>query len=296
MRSSGFFKNATAQQPTSVIPEDKSLVYTSPDGHTMLWKTVFDQRLVALKTLQPGVRTDPLYLGRLRREYEIGINLKHPGICETLGWIADCGDGPGIIMEWIEGDTLESLLSSTPSLPYHKIASELCEAVAYLHRKQVIHKDLKPSNILITRRSKNVKIIDFGLSDSDSIITGKEPAGTLDYAAPEVVAGGSADERSDIYSLGVILHRLSTDYFRIAASCCSESPEKRPSSAEAILTAIQKDKGHRRPSWLYIVITALIVGVLVWALIKPGKDEVKELFEEAVQMTLNAGATESSEV
>ena len=249
MRSSGFFKDNSGALPVAALPEDKTLVYESPDGHTMVWKTVLDQRLVVLKTLKPGYRGDRLYLERLRREYEIGQNLKHPGICETLGWVADCGEGPGIILEWIEGDTLGSLLAAGTPLPAGKIAAELCEAVAYLHRKQVIHKDLKPSNILITRRGQNVKVIDFGLSDSDSIVTGKEPAGTLDYAAPEVVAGARASELSDIYSLGKVLGRLSQEFSHIASVCCASTPEKRPASAEEVLTAITRPSGRKRLRW-----------------------------------------------
>ena len=289
MRPSGFFKQTygTASQG---IPEDMTLVYESADCHTQIWKAVADQRLVAVKTLRPQFRGDPLYRGRLRREYEIGINLKHPGICETLGWADECGEGPGIIMEWIDGDTLDTLLDAGTPLPKRKIASELCDSVAYLHHKQVIHKDLKPENILITKRGNNVKIIDFGLSDSDSILTGKEPAGTLEYAAPEVVAGGPADQQSDIYSLGKVLLSLGGEFQQVAASCCEPDPRKRPTDADEVLKALEYGK-KRNPLPVILIAASLIAAAALLTVVTGRHDEIKDLFESAVRLTNQAGAS-----
>ncbi len=289
MRPSSFFKQTygTASQG---IPEDMTLVYESADCHTQIWKAVADQRLVAVKTLGAQFRSDPLYMGRLRREYEIGINLKHPGICETLGWTDDCGEGPGIIMEWIDGDTLDTLLDAGTPLPKRKIASELCDSVAYLHHKQVIHKDLKPENILITKRGNNVKIIDFGLSDSDSILTGKEPAGTLEYAAPEVVAGGPADQQSDIYSLGKVLLSLGGEFQQVAASCCEPDPRKRPTDADEVLKALETRK-KRNPLPVILIAASLIAAAALLTVVTGRHDEIKDLFESAVRLTNQAGSS-----
>ena len=289
MRPSGFFKQTygTASQG---IPEDMTLVYESADCHTQIWKAVADQRLVAVKTLGPQFRGDPLYRGRLRREYEIGINLKHPGICETLGWADECGEGPGIIMEWIDGDTLDTLLDAGTPLSKRKIASELCGSVAYLHHKQVIHKDLKPENILITKRGSNVKIIDFGLSDSDSILTGKEPAGTLEYAAPEVVAGGPADQQSDIYSLGKVLLSLGGEFQQVAASCCEPDPRKRPTDADEVLKALEYGK-KRNPLPVILIAASLIAAAALLTVVTGRHDEIKDLFESAVRLTNQAGSS-----
>ncbi len=289
MRPSSFFKQTygTASQG---IPEDMTLVYESADCHTQIWKAVADQRLVAVKTLGAQFRSDPLYMGRLRREYEIGINLKHPGICETLGWTDDCGEGPGIIMEWIDGDTLDTLLDAGTPLPKRKIASELCDSVAYLHHKQVIHKDLKPENILITKRGNNVKIIDFGLSDSDSILTGKEPAGTLEYAAPEVVAGCPADQQSDIYSLGKVLLSLGGEFQQVAASCCEPDPRKRPTDADEVLKALETRK-KRNPLPVILIAASLIAAAALLTVVTGRHDEIKDLFESAVRLTNQAGSS-----
>ena len=289
MRPSGFFKQ-TYGIASQGIPEDMTLVYESADCHTQIWKAVADQRLVAVKTLGPQFRGDPLYRGRLRREYEIGINLKHPGICETLGWADDCGEGPGIIMEWIDGDTLDTLLDAGAPLPKRKIASELCGSVAYLHHKHVIHKDLKPENILITKRGNNVKIIDFGLSDSDSILTGKEPAGTLEYAAPEVVAGGPADQQSDIYSLGKVLISLGGEFQQVAASCCEPDPRKRPTDADEVLKALEYGK-KRNPLPVILIAASLIAAAALLTVVTGRHDEIKDLFESAVRLTNQAGAS-----
>lgn len=289
MRPSGFFKQ-TYGIASPGIPEDMALVYESADGHTQIWKAVADQRLVAVKTLGPQFRGDPLYRGRLRREYEIGINLKHPGICETLGWADDCGEGPGIIMEWIDGDTLDTLLDAGAPLPKRKIAIELCDSVAYLHHKQVIHKDLKPENVLITKRGNNVKIIDFGLSDSDSIVTGKEPAGTLEYAAPEVVAGGPADQQSDIYSLGKVLLSLGGEFQQVAASCCEPDPRKRPTDADEVLKALEYGK-KRNPLPAVLIAASLIAAAALLTVVTGRHDEIKDLFESAVRLTNQAGSS-----
>ena len=282
MRPSGFFKQTYGTVSPS-IPEDMTLVYESDDRHTQVWKTVADQRLVAVKTLGSLFRGDALSRERLRREYEIGINLKHPGICETLGWTDDCGQGPGIIMEWIDGDTLGHILDAGTPLPNGKIAAELCEAVAYIHHKQVIHKDLKPENILITRRGSNVKIIDFGLSDSDSILTGKEPAGTLDFAAPEVVAGKQADQSSDIYSLGKVLFRLGEEFQQVAAYCCAPDPKSRPANANEILKTLESGK-RRNPAPAILIAAFLVAAAVLLAAVTGSHDEIKEILECSTAM------------
>jgi serine/threonine protein kinase len=193
-------------------------------------------------------------------------------------------------MEWIDGDTLDTLLDAGTPLPKRKIASELCDSVAYLHHKQVIHKDLKPENILITKRGNNVKIIDFGLSDSDSILTGKEPAGTLEYAAPEVVAGGPADQQSDIYSLGKVLLSLGGEFQQVAASCCEPDPRKRPTDADEVLKALEYGK-KRNPLPVILIAASLIAAAALLTVVTGRHDEIKDLFESAVRLTNQAGAS-----
>ena len=122
-----------------------------------------------------------------------------------------------------------------------RIVDGICDALSYLHSKQILHRDLKPSNILVTFKGDNVKLIDFGLSDSDTHSILKAPAGTVDYTAPEVLKGAKADIRSDIYSLGIILFQLSKKYFRVARKCCETRPAARYASAAEVKKAIHSN-------------------------------------------------------
>ena len=186
-------------------------IYQSESGPSMLFRTAREGKFRVLKALKEEHRADPFYQGLLRKEFEIGWELDHPGICKTLDFREVEGLGPCIEMEWVDGRTLETVISEEKpdSATCDKILDEICNALAYTHSKQVLHRDLKPSNILVTYTNNNVKLIDFGLSDSDTHSILKVPAGTINYTAPEVLEGGKADVRSDIYSLGLIMFRLS---------------------------------------------------------------------------------------
>ena len=206
--SSGYF---VPPEPQAATPgEDLELMYESKDGPCQLLKGHKNDRIVVYKVLKPAFRDEPVYQRLLRREYEIGASLTHPGVCQTLGWTQLPEYGEAIEMEWIGGVRLDRWLQEHrgEKARQRRILMDICDALSYLHRKQVVHKDLKPENILVTRYGDYPKIIDFGLSDTDSILTGKEPGGTLLYAAPEVVAGGEADALSDIYSLGRIMQGM----------------------------------------------------------------------------------------
>ena len=127
---------------------------------------------------------------------------------------------------------------------YEKIFNELLNAMDYFHSKQIIHRDLKPSNILITNNGNNVKIIDFGLSDTDDYVILKQAAGTRKYAAPEqLIPNNTIDCRADIYSLGIILkNNFPKSYQKIADKCAQQNREKRFSSVDEIRNYIKKKK------------------------------------------------------
>ncbi len=165
-----------------------------------------------------------------------------------------------------------------------KIILELCDALEYLHSHQIVHRDLKPSNIMVTRNGGNVKLIDFGLSDTDWYAVLKNPAGTKDFTSPEQMAGESVDCRTDIYSLGKIMRAMGA-YPRIAAVCAAEDRDKRYGSVSEVRAAILGKE--RRGRW---IAAAAIVSVLAAALsfslmlphIKAGLDRraVDSVFKE----------------
>lgn len=276
---------------------DIQIIHESPESYSILSRATFDGKLVALKSLKPEYVGNPFYEGHLRKEYEIGRSLDHPNICPTLDFMNISGLGNCIVTQWIDGESLADLLQSLPdrslSLSKHtghrsfrrfdklgdrskgfsakslarKIILELCDALEYLHRNQIIHRDLKPGNIMITRNGQNVKLIDFGLADSDWYAVLKNPAGTKDYISPEQMAGESVDCRTDIYSLGRIMQRIGV-YSRIAAVCAAKDRGKRYGSASEVRSAILREERKRRWFWILLIASWLCM-ILSFSMLVP---------------------------
>lgn len=259
---SAFFANARLE--STDLAGYRELIHSSDGGWTELYRIDRSGKFRVLKVLKPQYRGEPMYEMLLRKEFEIGYNLQHPGICEVYGYSQIPDLGNCIEMEWIDGITLSDLIQGgrLSSGLSRRIALQLCDVLSYLHSKQVIHRDLKPSNIMVTHNGRNVKLIDFGLSDTDSSSILKSPAGTASFAAPELTNGGSVDARTDIYSLGKILSLLKGGFARIARKCTKISPDDRYPDIESVKEAI------RIKPWLrsvpYILVT--VATVIVWGL------------------------------
>lgn len=172
----------------------------------------------------------------IKREYEIGANLSHPHIATIFAYETNTPVGEGIVMEFVDGTTLNDYLATNPSLQSRKrIIAQLLDAVRYLHIKGVVHNDLKPENILISNKGENVKLIDFGLSDTDAFYLSKTLGCTPAYASPELLAQSDVDIRSDIYSLGLLIKDIcGKRYKHIAEKCCKENRDHRYDNIESI--------------------------------------------------------------
>lgn len=254
--SSVFFEVPSSKLPDGV--PSKELISRSQSGYCEVWRIDRGGRFRVLKCLKKEYRGNPLYERLLLKEFEIGYSLNHRNICEYYSFLNDAELGNCIEMEWVDGCDLEAFLSDgkRDNAVCDKIVSELCSALQYMHAKQVLHRDLKPSNILITYSGHNVKLIDFGLSDTDSSTILKNPAGTAVYAAPEVRAGGKASIASDLYSLGMVMSLFpGRKYSKVASKLCSEKPDDRYASVAEVEKAL---KG-RNLFWPFVIVTLVII-------------------------------------
>ena len=191
----------------------------------------------------------------LRREYELSIGCDHPNIVHVYTIENNFPFGTGIVMEYIEGRTLDLYLTEKPSRKErNRIFFELLSAVGYLHKRGIIHNDLKPDNILITQADNTLKLVDFGLADCDAEYAMRTLGCTPRYASPELQAQNSViDARSDIYSIGVIMQEVFGGS-SIASSCTNTKPGRRYANIEALQRA-----WHNRHRPYYIAISFLLL-------------------------------------
>lgn len=170
-------------------------------GYNALYKAKRFGKWYILKGLNDEYKNEPFYKNLLNKEFELSFFLDHHNIVKVIDMDNDPIVGICIVMEYIDGCTLKEFLELEHSSDvYRKILAEILDAMAYYHSKQIIHRDIKPENILITRNGNNVKIIDFGLSDTDYHAALKQPAGTVKYATPEQMDPNAViDCRADIY-------------------------------------------------------------------------------------------------
>lgn len=255
---SGFFQNiGEVDSPMNMA--DLEVIYDSEDGFNVLYRVCKNGRFFVYKALKPEYRGNQLYEELLKKDFNIGFSLNHPNICQYYGLVDIPSMGNCIVMEWVDGCSLETLLSQgNISRPLaRKIVCEICEALGYMHRKQVVHRDLKPHNILVTYNGQNVKIIDFGLSDADSYNVFKAPAGTRLYASPELLTGGQVDGRSDIWSLGIILNEMGV-FSHVASGCLRRNKERRFSCTEDVGKAVLHSGRRRYFLWSLCVACILL--------------------------------------
>lgn len=175
-------------------------------GFNLLCKAKRYGRWWVLKGLKEPYRQDENYKNLLHKEFDILISLQHPNIVSAYSMEEIPEMGTCIVMEWIDGITLEHWGGRKPE--GEGIFLQLLDAVHYIHAKQIVHRDLKPSNIIITHNGNHVKLIDFGLSDTDDFAILKQPAGTPGYISPEQIISRQADIRNDIFSIGCILEMI----------------------------------------------------------------------------------------
>ena len=221
-------------------------------------------KLHFLKRLKPELAGDIRYQEALHKEFETGYQLEHPHLVRYLSL-----DGDSILMEYVDGETLSQRIASNPDYFKNrkntdKFIRQLLDVVGYLHSHQVLHLDLKPDNILLTRINHDVKLIDLGCCYTDAVqdTTGHSEG----FAAPEQLRGEQTDVRTDIYAIGRILEVLPhhSIYNKVIARCTEANPAARYQSEDDILTALSHTR--RRFYWLAAIIIAMLLALVVWLL------------------------------
>jgi len=252
---------------------------------------------VALKFLPAALAGDVERMERLLAEVRLARQVSHPNVCRVY----DVGEADGhtfFSMELIEGDDLATLLRQVGRFPAEKgleIARQLCAGLAAAHDRGVVHRDLKPGNVLVDRAGK-VHVADFGLALAGSATGGEAFAGSPGYMAPEQLAGREATPKSDLFALGIVLYELFTGKRAYRADSLAElrrrveeGPPTRPSEVvpgfdpaieRAILRCLERDP-RDRPSSALAVSAALPGGDPLAAALAAGETPSPEMVAAA---------------
>src|ERR1700757_3293935 len=226
-------------------------------------------RQVALKVPHPEMEADPVLVERFKREHEIGQVLDHPGIVKTFN--SEERSRLYMVIEWVEGRLLRALLNEEGALPIaraEKITLLICDALDYMHKRGIVHRDLKPENVMVNDRDE-IKLIDFGIAMKEdarrlTFVNVSSMLGTPDYIAPEQVQGKRGDQRSDMYSLGIMFYEMLTGrvpfggpnplavmnerLVKDPAPPRQLNAEIPPEIEEIVFRALERDPRHRYPS------------------------------------------------
>ena len=247
----------------------------SRSGMASIFKSVDRQtgKFVAVKVPFLEYESDPAFFSRFEREEQIGRMMDHPVILHMVPVDKDKRSRPYLAMELLKGRTLDRVMREKPRMDEWEaveIIGKLCDGVAHMHSKNVVHRDLKPQNIMVCDDG-SLRIVDFGIAKAAGMrrvtFTGFSPAmGTPDYMAPEQVKGRRGDERTDVYSLGAMLYEMLTGkapfdgpnpfvvmHARVVGDPKAPRkirPDLSPQVEEIILHAMAREPGDRYPSAL----------------------------------------------
>src|SRR4051794_31608380 len=214
------------------------------------------ERQVAVKVLSDTIATDPGFVARFRREARTAAGLSHPNLVGVYDY-SDEGERPYLVMQFVPGENLAERLQRGQGVDCDKLARELLEALAHIHQVGILHRDIKPANIIL-EPDGTAKLIDFGIAlprDATALTNPGLILGTERYAAPEVMGGRPATERSDLYSAGVVLRACEGSCSRALGALvdwlASKDPMARPASARQALVRLERAEALGQPTQVY---------------------------------------------
>lgn len=228
-------------------------------------------KLHFLKKLKPEHEDNILFREALRKEFEIGFRLEHPNIVRYVSFHDD-----EILMEYVDGEELLFFLKNHPTYfedteKFDKLVGQLLSALQYLHDNQVLHLDLNPENIMLTRIGCDVKVVDLGCCYSDTFVD--STGYTTQYAAPEQLAGRKVDVRTDIYAVGKILELLPHHpiYNKVIKRCLDKNPQNRYQTIAELQKALSVRNYNKKKivAAVSIVVAVSVVLFLLLALANP---------------------------
>jgi eukaryotic-like serine/threonine-protein kinase len=202
-------------------------------------------RPVAVKVLSDTIASDPGFLARFRREARTAAGLSHPNLVGVYDF-SDEGGHPYLVMQFVPGEDLAERLGRGERVDCDQLARELLAALSHIHAVGILHRDIKPANIILEPNG-TAKLIDFGIAlprDATALTSTGLVLGTERYAAPEVMEGRPATERSDLYSCGLVLRSCEGQGSRalgaLVAAMTSKAPRERPLSAAHALERLER--------------------------------------------------------
>ena len=241
----------------------------SDSGHNLIYRAQMGGKWVVLKAAKPteGELTRNQLL--LEREFEIMHRLDSIYVVQTISMVDDPQLGRAILMEYIHGRPLDKFIAENPtSTERRRVADELMEALIFLHERQIVHGDLKPSNILITDSGNHVRLIDFGFADNEAYIAkniGTSPSISMGEQLP---TDALLPER-DIYALGKILSLLFPHSVKPIIRRCLASDRSRYTSVRQVRAALHR---YWRMMWLLPVMMAALLAIVAFLWLSPSDE------------------------
>ena len=248
----------------------------SDSGHNLVYRAQMGGKWVILKAAKPteGEQTRNQLL--LEREFEIMHRLDSIYVVQTISMVDDPQLGRSILMEYVHGRSLDKFVAGNPtSTERRRVADELMEALIFLHDRQIVHGDLKPSNILITDSGNHVRLIDFGFSDNEAFIA-KNIGTSPSISSPEQLPTDVLKPERDIYALGKMLALLFPHSLKPVIRRCLASDRSRYISVRQVRAAFHR---YWRMRWLMpwiLAITTIIAFVIVFL---PNPTETAQISE-----------------